>query len=162
MFHRLPEQLQLSPISMAKKNTRSSSADFKESLRRHREVQAEKDCLAVEKRLEKSETQLIAATYTQQQFMAGSRRCWHTERRAREEWNKLTIRKEKLRAVKERILIQFLGLGWEEAYHPWSKGKHIIFPDELFDHLVNAVIQLEHNERDVPTKPQVELPSRPK
>ena len=49
----------------------------------------------------------------------------------------------KLEAVKEKILIRYLGLGIKEAYHPWSKGEHMYTADELLDHLINTIIPLE-------------------
>ena len=49
----------------------------------------------------------------------------------------------KLEAVKEQILIRYLGLGIKEAHHPWSKGQHTYTADELLDHLMKNVIPLE-------------------
>ena len=49
----------------------------------------------------------------------------------------------KLEAVKEQILIRYLGLGIKEAHHPWSKGQHTHTADELLAHFMNKVISLE-------------------
>jgi hypothetical protein len=48
-----------------------------------------------------------------------------------DEFEKLTSKKEKIECVKEQILISYLGLGWEEAHHPWSKYKHVYTASEL-------------------------------
>ena len=65
-----------------------------------------------------------------------------------------------MRFVKEHILIRFLGLGWSEAHHPWSKNKHIFTPAELLKHLVEVVIPLEQI-KQVPDHPPFDLPTRP-
>ena len=52
------------------------------------------------------------------------------------------VRDKKLRVVKEQILIRLLGLGWEEACHPWSRGGRTYTADELFNHLIDVVIPL--------------------
>ena len=65
-----------------------------------------------------------------------------------------------MRFVKEQILIHYLGLGWIEAHHPWSKNKHVFTSSELLEHLVKVVITLEIS-KSIPTHPPVELPKRP-
>ena len=65
-----------------------------------------------------------------------------------------------MRFVKEQILILYLGLGWAEAHHPWSKNKHVFTSSELLEHLVKVVITLEIS-KSIPTHPPVELPKRP-
>ena len=66
----------------------------------------------------------------------------------------------KLDAVKEQHLIPFLGLGWLEAHHPWSRGKHTFSADELFDNLINVVIPL-YDKLDPPDKPPLSMPTPP-
>ena len=70
-----------------------------------------------------------------------SPRCWKTVAQARGKYNEMTA--NKLEAVKEQILIRYLGLGIKEAHHPWSKGQHTYTVDELLDHLMKNVIPLE-------------------
>ena len=63
--------------------------------------------------------------------------------------------------MKEQILIRYLGLGWEEAYHPWSQKGHGDFsPVELLEHLTLKVIPLQ-GVKSVPPTPPVHLPGRP-
>jgi hypothetical protein len=37
----------------------------------------------------------------------------------------------------------YLGLGWEEAHHPWSFKSHAFTAEDLFDHLISVVTPLE-------------------
>ena len=62
--------------------------------------------------------------------------------------------------VKEQIHIRYLGLGWVDAYHPWSKNKHTYQPEELLQHLIKVVITLADDEI-VPSKAPVNLPTHP-
>jgi hypothetical protein len=62
--------------------------------------------------------------------------------------------------VKEHIHIHDLGLGWEEAHHPWSQNGHTFTPDELFEHLCNVVIPLQDTKEDS-TQPPINLPKHP-
>ena len=71
-----------------------------------------------EKKLQAAEKSLIEATYLHQQY--NSPRCWKTAEQALNEYCKLRTKAEKLRHVKEQILIRYLGLGWVEAHHNWS------------------------------------------
>jgi hypothetical protein len=43
----------------------------------------------------------------------------------------------------QQILIRYLGLGWEEAHHPWLKNKHQYTALELLKHLYEVVIPLQ-------------------
>ena len=49
-----------------------------------------------------------------------SPRCWTTASMAMSVYNQLKSETARLNAVKEQILIRYLGLGWEDAHHPWS------------------------------------------
>ena len=69
-------------------------------------------------------------------------------------------RKYKFKFVKEQIHIQYLGLGWVDAYHPWSKNKHTYQSAELLQNFINVIIPLEDNEI-VPSKAPVNLPTCP-
>ncbi len=62
--------------------------------------------------------------------------------------------------MKEQILISYLGLGWEEAHHPWSKNKHQYTALELLKHLCEVVIPLQEV-KEVPKQAPIKLPARP-
>jgi hypothetical protein len=53
-----------------------------------------------------------------------------------------------------------LGLGWEEAHHPWSKNKHQYSAFELLKHLCEVVIPLQ-DVKEVPNQAPIKLPARP-
>jgi hypothetical protein len=76
------------------------------------------------------------------------------------EFDKLTTNAARYRYLKEQILIRYVGLGWEEAYHPWSKGGYIYTPNELLQHLTMVVIPLQRTLK-VPEHPPMNLPTRP-
>jgi hypothetical protein len=61
--------------------------------------------------------------------------------------------------MKEQILIRYLGLGWEEAHHPWSKNRHQCTALELLKHLCEVVIPLQ-NVKEVPNQAPIKLPTR--
>lgn len=63
--------------------------------------------------------------------------------------------------VKDQILIRYVGLGWEEAYHPWSKNGYVYTPTELLKHLTKVVIPLQRH-KTVPEHPPMSLPTCPK
>ncbi len=71
-----------------------------------------------------------------------------------DEFKKLSSKKVKTECVKEQILIRYLGLGWEEAHHPWSKNKH------QYKHLCEVVIPLQ-DVKEVPSEAPIKLPTRP-
>ena len=74
-------------------------------------------------------------------------------------------KKARLEAVKEQILIRYLGLGWVEAHHPWSEkrgvSRYTFLPCELLEHFVKVVLPLADS-NTVPSKPPVKLPGLPK
>jgi hypothetical protein len=42
-------------------------------------------------------------------------------------------------------VIQYVGLGWDEAHHPWCKGGYVFTPIELLEHLTKVVIPLQRH-----------------
>ena len=72
-------------------------------------------------------------------------------------FEKLRTKKDKFKFVKEQILIRYLGLGWEETYHPWSEKGHTYQPLELLEHLINNVQTMK---KTMPPQPPVCLPCR--
>jgi hypothetical protein len=75
-------------------------------------------------KLKSTERVLITISYFHQKYF--SPRCWKTVQQALDEFGNLTSKTYKLEYVKEQILIRYLGLGWEEAHHLWSKNKKTI------------------------------------
>ncbi len=65
-----------------------------------------------------------------------------------------------MKEVRNQILIRYLGLGWDKAYHPWSKQGREYTHAELFQHLITTVIPLSQTEI-VPESPPLKLPQLP-
>ena len=86
--------------------------------------------------------------------------CARKVKQALNAYEKLTTKKDKFKFVKEKIHIRYLGLGWVDPYHPWSKNKHTYQQAELLQHLINVIIPLTDNEI-VPSKAPVNPPTRP-
>ena len=59
------------------------------------------------------------ASWIHQQFT--SSQFWKTPKKAFDEFEKISSENKQNKFVSEQILIVHLGLGFEEAYHPWSK-----------------------------------------
>ena len=76
------------------------------------------------------------------------------------EFNELNMNAAWYRYLKEQILIRYVGLGWEEAYHPWLRAGYIYTPNELLQHLTMVVIPLQRTKR-VPEHPPMNLPTWP-
>lgn len=89
-----------------------------------------------------------------------SDRIWDTEGKANREYNRLKTEGAKLRAVKEQILIRYVGFGWVAAHHPWSNEGRNYNSAHLFRFLVDVVIPLAESE-SVPSSPPMRLPERP-
>jgi hypothetical protein len=140
-FHTLPEKMQDSLLAVAKKNGNRSWRQFTASLHRQQEACAAKAANAIAMKLQSTEKDLINISYLYQKYF--SPRCWKTVRQALDEFEKLTSKKEKIECVKKQILISYLGLGWEESHHPWSKNKHIYTASDLLKHLCEVVIPLQ-------------------
>jgi hypothetical protein len=154
----LPQKLQDSLLAVAKKNGNKSRKQFTESLRRQRLARAEKAENAIAMKLKSTEKDLINISYLHQQYF--SPRCWKTVCQALDEFKNLSAKKNKIECVKEQILIRYLGLGWEEAHHPWLKNKHQYTALELLKHLCEVVIPLQEV-KEVPKQAPIELLTRP-
>ena len=158
IFHRLPEELTDSLIITGRRHSKATRQDFNRRLRLQEEKSEQKEQLAKEKKLKASREDFMNASYFHQQY--NSPRCSMTAPQAFREFDKLTTNAARYRYLKEQILIRYVGLGWEEAYHPWSKGGYIYTPNELLQHLTMVVIPLQRTLK-VPEHPPMNLPTRP-
>jgi hypothetical protein len=157
-FHNLPGDLQESLIQFSRENAVKTRKAFDDALEKQRAKARRKEEIRMELGLKVAQSEFIVAIYFHEQYH--SPRCWNTVDKATEQYNKLTSRTKKLEAVKEQILIRYLGLGWDKAHHPWSRGEVIYGPDELFKHLVETVIPLADVEK-IPDEPPLNMPSPP-
>jgi hypothetical protein len=154
----LPEKLQDSLLAVVKKNGSKSRKQFTASLRKQRAARAEKGAKAIAIKLKSTEKDLINISYLYQKYF--SPHCWKTVCQALDEFEKVTSKKDKIECAKEQILIRYLGLGWEEAHHPWSKSKHQYTALEPLKHLCEVAIPLQ-DVKGVPNQAPIKLPARP-
>ena len=76
-----------------------------------------------------------------------SSHCSTTASMAMSVYNQLKSETARLNAVKEQILICYLGLGWEDAHHPWSSQEVVFNSQHLLNHLIEKVLPMtEHQE----------------
>jgi hypothetical protein len=119
---------------------------------------AEKAANAIAMTLKSRERDLINISYLYQKYFLP--RCWKTVCQALNDFKKLTSKKDKIECMKEQLLIRYLGLGWEEAHHPWSKNKHQYTALELLKHLCEVVIPLQ-DVKELPNQAPIKFPAQP-
>ena len=158
-FHRdLVPELQRTAIMTSIENAAAARATFDKHIlgqytkRRNKEEEGLEDTYNV------ATEDYIVALYFNEQYHNDV--CWTSVEVAVYYYNRLGSESRKLEAVKDQILMRYLGLGWKEAYHPWSANNSPFSADELFDHFVDVVLPLA-DKLDVPTEPPLELPKLP-
>jgi hypothetical protein len=114
--------------------------------------------LHIEKKIDTTREEYIAAVELYEQYH--SVRCWTTRDMARSIFDQLKSESAKLEAVKEQILMRFLGLGWVDAHHPWSAKGEVFNAIHLFHHFIEKVLPLA-NKLEVPSEPPANFPSPP-
>ena len=157
-FHQLPEELRRSLILFGKENASKSRKRFDEALASQREASRRKEEIALQKKLDQMQGDYIVAIYFYEQYH--SSRCWLTIMKADENYKKLGSKGKRLKSIKEQLLMRSLGLGWNEAYHAWSKDGIPYKSNQLFSFFKQCVIPLAET-RDVPREPPLSLPSPP-
>ena len=80
------------------------------------------------------------ASWLHQQFT--SPWFWKTPKKAFNEFEKIRSENKQKKFVKEQILIVHLSLGFEEAYHPWSKDGDNYTALQLIEHFVKKCLPL--------------------
>jgi hypothetical protein len=144
-------------IRTGKKHRKADRKRHLGRMDRQRKASKEKIDSLKQGKLKVSKKSHIPASYLWQQYE--SPRCWKTAAQARKEFGRLNSKSARMRFVREQILMRRIGLGWEGAYHPWSKNDYTFSPEELLEHLVNTVIPLQDTEV-VPRRPPINLPTR--
>ena len=157
-FHTLAQKLQHSLLVFAQREKDNCRNQFDALLEEQKRSAREREEVALRNKLDKEMTQYIANTYLLEEY--GKPRCWRTIAEAEEQFKALGNKTAQMKEVKNQILIRYLGCGWVEAYHPWSKGNHTYTHDELFQHLKSKVIPLSET-KTVPDSPPVTLPDLP-
>jgi len=159
LFHELLSEVTDSLIYGAKKNAKQSKREVDGLLRIQAGSREQKQLASRGKKLDNARGGLIDAIYLKQQYK--SPRCWMTEEVAFSTFEQLNTKKARLAAVKEQILIRYLGLGWVDAHHPWSKDGHTYSATELLEHFVQVVLPLAETEVE-PDEAPLELPGLPR
>ena len=157
-FHTKPYELQRTAIIASKEKAASNRRSFDVAVARQFQLRREGEELALKKAKSDATEDHIVAIYMYDQFH--SKRCWKTVRQANHFYSRLKSEAAKLRAVKEQILIRYLGLGWVDAHHPWSAGTIAYTSKQLLRHLTLKVIPMA-DDLPVPTEPPLNLPSLP-
>ena len=96
---------------------------------------------------------LLHSTFTKQYH---SPQCWAIVDEANDIFLKLKSETARLGAVKEQILIRYLGSGWVKAHHSWSENGNTFISRRLFNHFLYTVIPLTE-ELDVPEEPPLNV-----
>ena len=157
-FHSLPPELQRTAMLVAKENASNNRQRFDNALKKQFAKRQMKEEIGLRKQYENATEEYVVAIYFYEQYH--SPRCWLTEKDAKETYLKLGNESARLAAVKEQILIRYLGLGWVEAHHAWSHNNNTFTSRALMKHLVDVVIPLS-NKLNVPPEPPVNVPDIP-
>jgi hypothetical protein len=157
-YHNLCNKLKSSIIQAAQENANATRKRFDSALVRQAEGRRRKEEIAMQKKIDAAQEDYIVGLYFYEMYT--SPHCWKTVRAAITEFGLLGSEAAKLRAVKEQHLIRTLGLGWEEAHHPWTKNGRAYSSRQLLDHLCNVVIPLA-TKLNVPDDAPAKLPTAP-
>ena len=122
IFCQLSLELTDSLIVTAKRQSETTRRAFNEALTAQVASREERQKALCDTKLNAAEEEFLDALYLFQQYH--SPRCWKTEEEAFEIMGQLKFKKDRLSSVKEQILIQYIGLGWDEAHHRRSKKGH--------------------------------------
>ena len=151
-------ELQRTAILAAQENAKVDKCRFDVALEKQFESRRRKEEIALEKKYKDASEDHIVAIYFFKQY--DSPRCWITKEMTEEFYSDLKYESRRLTAVKEQILIRYLGLGWGDAHHPWSKCDTTFTSRVLMDHLVDVVIPMA-DDLEMPVEPPVTLPTMP-
>ncbi len=157
LFHTLDEELINSLILTCRWHAKEDMRDFNRVLKRQEEVSVLKIQFSKGKKMDVTKSQWIGAPYAHQKY--NSLRCAMTAMQAFKEFNSLKSASAQNQWVKDQILIRYVGLGWEEAHHPWSKNKYVYTPAELLKHL-SMVVTLLQQTKKVSDHLPMNLPTR--
>ena len=157
-FHLLPPELQRTALIASKENATDNRRRFDVALEKQFEKRRRKEEIALDKKYKDATEEYIVALYFFEQYH--SPRCWTCVDTARIFYLKLKSETARLAAVKEQILIRYLGLGWVEAHHAWSEEGATFTSRVLLTHLLEVVIPLA-GKMNVPAEPPLNVPALP-
>ena len=156
MFHRLPEELQLTAVMCAIKFAPSTRNSNSTDLERQHQAKREKQELKKKAGFANASDEYIECLI--HHTLWSSERCWKTPEDVREGLKSLDFKCDKEAALKDNINIRFKGFGWDDCRVTWSKdGVKKTIPDlksELLD------IMKRTKGRAVPSTPASNIPRR--
>jgi len=110
----LPPELQMTALLVSKQNASNNCQRF-DNTKKQFAKRPMKEEIGLRKQYENTTEEYAVAIYFYKQYH--SSQCWLTEKDAKETYLKLGNESAILTAVKEQILIRYLGLGWVEVHH---------------------------------------------
>ncbi len=151
-FHAVPIEIQQSIIETARRGAANARKCFDDALHKQKESCQQKEEIAHGKKIARCREEYIVAIELWEQYH--SPQCWKTVEYSQSVYEQLKSESARLNAVKEQILIRYLGLGWEDAHHPWSKSGVTFSSKQLLKHLIETVIPMA-NELTIPVEPPI-------
>ena len=154
-FYSLPPELQETIIVLAKCGASKIKKSHDVALAAQKAAHLKKEEIAHKKKIDITQEEHIVAMEFWEQYH--SPHCWTTASMAMSVYNQLKSETARLNAVKEQILICYLGLGWEDAHHSWSSQGVVFNSQQLLNHLIEKVIPMT-GQREVPSEPPISFP----
>ena len=153
-FHALPIELQQLIIETAKCGAANVRKSFDDALCKQKESFQQKEEIAHRKKIARCREEYIVAIELWEQYH--SPQCWKTVEYAQSVYGQLKSESARLNAVKEPILMCYLGLGWEDGHHPWSKSGVTFSSKQLLKHLIETVIPMA-KALPIPVEPPIKF-----
>jgi hypothetical protein len=157
-FHSLSADLQESIIVTAKHGASKITKSHDVALTAQKEARLKKEEIAHRKKIDITQEEYIVAMEFWEQYHSPC--CWTTASMAISVYNLLKSETARQNAVKEQILIRYLGLSWEEAHHPWSSQGVVFNSQHVLNHLIEKVLPLAQ-QHEVPSEPPINFPKPP-
>ena len=119
-------ELQRNAVITSKDNGNFNKRIFDDALENQFVKRLRKEEIALENNYENATYYYIFAIYFHEKYH--SPRCWLTLEVATEFYSAMGSETSRLAAVKEQILMWYMGLGWELAHHAWYEGGRTLSP----------------------------------
>ena len=154
LFFKLPRELQITAVLAAKRGAPALRKEHNDALEVQKAADLTRKRIEHERQLDNAKEEYIKAWDLIEIYH--SERGWKKLSQARRVMNGLPSERARLRAVKEQIMIQVNGFGWEDVAHAWLKGNVPYNSAELMEHFVNVVLSMTE-ERGVPNEPPLKF-----
>ena len=145
IFHNIHGNNQISLIAYCTKKAKETHRVKSEEVKHQTAKRLAKKTDQKEQQLLKLLKAFKSAAWLHQQHR--SPRFWKSPKKAMDEFAKITAECTKKTFVKEQMLIIYLGLGFEEAWHLWSKDGREYTAVELLEHFIKVCIPLTRTQK---------------